>query len=287
MQLYPEFHDTGPKKLLDGIELPPAQGGGKDLQDALDNVFKHPNVGPFISVRLIQRLVTSNPSPRYVSRVAAVFDDNGAGVRGDLGAVVRAILLDDEARPEPGMELDGKLKEPLLRLTQLWRAYGARSASGRYPLVASYVLLGQGPLQSPSVFNFFSAFYAPPGEIRDSGLVAPELEIATEFQNTWVTNFMFFQTFVLNWQADPGADPDDDIDPDSVLIRFQEELDIAADRDALINRVSEKLLGGEISDALRNEISMILADIPIDQGLLRAAETIYMVVSSPEYAYQR
>ena len=98
---------------------------------------------------------------------------------------------------------------------------------------------------------------------------------------------MFFQTFVLNWQADPGADPDDDIDPDSVLIRFQEELDIAADRDALINRVSEKLLGGEISDALRNEISMILADIPIDQGLLRAAETIYMVVSSPEYAYQR
>ena len=148
-------------------------------------------------------------------------------------------------------------------------------------------VFGQGPLQAPSVFNFFGPFYAPPGEIRDRGLVAPELEIATEFQNTWVTNYMFFQAFLLNWLADPDADPDDDIDVDSVLIDFRGELDVAADPDALIRRVSDRLLGGKISESLRDEISATLANIPPGQGLLRAAETIYMVATSPEFAYQR
>ena len=180
MQLYPDFHDTGPKTILNGVTIPAGQTGDQDLAMALDNVFNHPNVGPFFSYRLIQRLVTSNPSPGYTQRVAAVFDNNGVGIRGDLGAVVRAILLDDEARPELPMEIDGKLKEPLLRLTQLWRAYDALSQSGAFPLIASSAIFGQGPLQSPSVFNFFSPFFAPTGEIRNSGLVAPELEIATE-----------------------------------------------------------------------------------------------------------
>ncbi len=195
MQLYPNFHDTGPKKLLNDIELPAGQGGTADLAGALDNIFNHPNVGPFIAIRLIHRLVTSNPSSAYVERVANVFNDNGFGVRGDLAAVVRAILLDDDARPDLRIEIDGKVKEPLLRLTQLWRAYGARSSSGRYPLLASYILFGQGPMQSLTVFNFFSPSYAPHGEIRDSSLVAPELQIATDYQSTLVTNFMFIQCF--------------------------------------------------------------------------------------------
>ncbi|MDH3644878.1 MAG: DUF1800 domain-containing protein, partial [Gammaproteobacteria bacterium] len=196
MQLYPDFHDTGAKMLLGGTTLPAGQSGDEDLRDALDNIFNHPNVGPFIAIRLIQRLVTSNPSPAYVARVASTFDDNGAGVRGDLGAVVKAILLDAEARPDTPTETTGKVKEPLLRFTQLLRAYDATSASGRFPLVFIYVVFGEGPLQSPSVFNFFSPFFAPPGEIRDGGLVAPELEIATEYQNTFVTNYMLLQTFV-------------------------------------------------------------------------------------------
>ena len=128
MQLYPDFHDTGEKLLLNGVVLPAGQSGQQDLAAALDNVFNHPNVGPFMAIRLIQRLTTSNPSPAYVQRVAEVFNDNGAGVRGDLRAVVKAILMDAEARPELPMEIDGKLKEPLLRLTQLWRAYDATSA---------------------------------------------------------------------------------------------------------------------------------------------------------------
>jgi hypothetical protein len=262
------------------VELPAGQSGQQDLQDALDNIFDHPNVGPFIATRLIQRLVTSNPSPGYVERVARVFDDNGGGIRGDLGAVVKAILMDDEARPDIAMDLDGKLKEPLLRLTQLWRAYDGKSASGRYPLVAASILFGQGPLQSPSVFNFFSPFYSPPGEIRNSGLVAPELQIATEYQNTYVTNYWFFQAFALN-QANPNLETDD------IFIDISEEMAVAGDDDALIDMVAGKLLAGEISAALRQEIAGILALIPDADAALRAAETVYLVVSSPEFAYQK
>lgn len=280
MSLWPEFHDTGAKKLLNGVTIPAGRSGEQDLADALDNIFNHPNVGPFIAIRLIQRLVTSNPSPGYVSRVAGLFADNGAGIRGDLGAVIKAILLDDEARPLEHMELDGKIKEPLIRLTQLWRSYDATSTSGRYAFRSINVVLGQGPLQAPHVFNFFSPFYAPPGEIRDSNLVAPELEIATEYQNTFITNFMFLQMFRLN-----STNPD--LRDDNIYINFEAEISIAADIDQLIDTVAGKLLGGDISTTLRNEIAGMLALIPETEAAVRAAETIYLIVTSPEYAYQR
>jgi uncharacterized protein (DUF1800 family) len=280
MELWEDFHDTGPKTLLNGQTLPAGQSGDKDLADALDNIFNHPNVGPFVAIRLIQRLVTSNPSPGYVRRVAETFNNNGFGVRGDLGAVVKTILLDDEARPTMPMEIDGKIKEPIIRITQLWKAYNATSMSGRYPVLASYILFGQGPLQSPSVFNFFSPFYAPPGEIRNSDLVAPELGIATEYQNTLLTNYFFNQVFGLN-------QTNETLGEDDVYIDFSEEMAIADDVDALIDMVAGKLLGGQISDTLRTEISGMLGLIPETDTAIRAAETIYFVVTSPEYAYQR
>jgi hypothetical protein len=227
--------------------------------------------------------VTSNPSPGYVSRVADVFNDNGFGVRGDLEAVVRAILLDPEARPAMHMEIDGKIKEPLLRLTQLWRAYDAASQSGAFPLAPAYIIFGQGPLQSPSVFNFFSPFYAPAGEIRNSGLVAPELQIATEYQNTFITNYLFLLTF--DWNSEK-----ENPEPDDVLIDISAELGVADDTDALVDLVVSKLLAGEISDALRaeivNMIDQIRTTIPGNDVAL-VAETIYFVVTSPEFAYQR
>ncbi len=282
MELWEDYHDTGAKTLLNDTVLPAGQGGAQDLNDALDNIFNHPNVGPFVAIRLIQRLVTSNPSPGYIRRVAETFNNNGSGERGDLGAVVKAVLLDPEARPALPMEIDGKVKEPIIRITQLWKAYNATSISGRYPVVAAYILFGQGPLQSPSVFNFFSPFYAPPGEISNSGLVAPELGIATEYQNTLLTNYFFYQVLALNQTSDTLED-------DDVYIDFSEEMAIAADADALINMVAEKLLGGQISDTLRNEIGGMLALLPAtdDNAAIRAAETIYFVVTSPEYAYQR
>ncbi len=280
MELWEEFHDSGEKTLLGGVTLGAGQGGERDLSDALDNVFNHSNVGPFIAIRLIHRLVSSNPSPAYVSRVAAVFDNNGSGVRGDLGAVVRAILLDTEASPASRLETTGKIKEPLLRLTQLWRVYNATSISGRYPFNFAYFVFGQGPLQATSVFNFFSPFYAPPGEILDGNLVAPELEIATEFLNTFVTNYMFAQIFGLN-------SLNEDLQDDDVYIDFESEMLIADDADLLIDSVSDKLLGGEISVTLRNEIAGMLALIPEADTAVRVAETIYFIVTSPEFAYQR
>ena len=284
MELWSQFHDTDPKQLLGGAALPAGQTGAQDLAAALDNIFNHDNVGPFVAIRLIHRLVTSNPSPAYVSRVAAVFDNNGDGVRGDLGTVVKAILLDPEAGTANSTELRGKLKEPLLRLTQFWKNYGAASANGRYPYNFAYIIFGQGALQSPSVFNFFSPFYAPPGEIRDAGLVAPELQIATEYQNTYITNFMFCQAFFWNQNQDPTCGP---ITDDTVLINTIEEEAVAADAAALIDMVADKLLAGNISGTLRDEIDRMLALIPVDQVNFRTAEAIYLVVTSPEYAYQR
>ena len=282
MQLYPDFHDTGAKTLLNGFMIPAGQTGDQDLQMALDNIFNHPNVGPFIATRLIHRLVTSNPSPGYVARVATVFNNNGFGERGDLGAVVKAILLDPEARPAMHMEIDGKVKEPLLRLTQLWRAYDATSQSGVYPLAPAYIIFGQGPLQASHVFNFFSPFYSPPGEIRNSGLVAPELQIATEYQNTFVTNYFFLLTFDWNSEkANPGED--------EVLIDIADEIAIADDTDALIDLVADKLLAGDISPTLRaemvNMIDQVRVALPGNNAAL-AAEAIYFVVTSPEFAYQ-
>lgn len=236
-----------------------------------------------MAMRLIQRLVTSNPSPGYVSRVAAAFNNNGNGVRGDLAAVVTAILLDPEARPAMHMEIDGKIKEPLLRLTQLWRAYDGASASGAFPLGPAYFIFGQGPQQAPSVFNFFSPFFAPPGEIRDSGLFAPELQIATEYQNTFITNYFFLLTFNWNSAATaPGAD--------DVLIDISEEMAVAADTQALVDLVAGKLLAGNISDPLRAETAQIIDRLrPAFPGndAAVAAEAIYFIVTSPEFAYQR
>ncbi len=280
MQLWQSFHDTGSKTLLNDFIVPAGQSGDRDLAMALDNIFNHPNIGPFIATRLIERLTTSNPSPQYVERVARVFNDNGTGVRGDLGAVVKAILLDPDARSNPNSDTDGKIKEPLLRLTQLFKAYNATSQSGRYPLGFAYIVFGQGPLQATHVFNFFSPFYAPPGEINDRALVAPELEIATEYLNTYVTNYFFLQAFGLN-QTNQNLRPDD------VYIDFSEEMAVASDVDALIDMVADKLLGGQISDTLRNEIAGMLALVPEAETALRAAETIYFVTTSPEYAYQR
>jgi uncharacterized protein (DUF1800 family) len=279
MQLNQTYHDTGPKLVLGGVTIPAGQSGLEDLDAALDNIFAHANVGPFIAQRLIERLVASNPSPAYVRRVAERFNDNGRGVRGDLTAVVKAILLDTEARAAP-TATSGKLKEPLLRLTQLWRAYGARSANGSFRVFGNPSgTLGQGPLQSPSVFNFFSPFYAPPGEIRDAGLVAPELEIATEYQNTQLTNTLRTYTFNRHSRS-PG------LAADAIYIDIEPEAAVAANANALVSLVAEKLLAGQVSTTLQTEmLNMVNRYAATDVGS-RSAQAIYSVVTSPEYAVQ-
>ena len=285
MQAYPEQHDTDAKTLLSypGVQkpvLPAGQSPQQDLADALDNVFNHPNVAPFISKQLIQRLVRSNPSPEYVARVAAKFEDDGHGERGNLAAVVKAILLDPEARTAPVDDTGGKLKEPLLRLVQFWRAYDAAAPNGEYRFDEVAEVFGQGPLLSPSVFNFFSPAYAPPGEIDDRGLVAPEMEIVTEYHATTVANFFYDQIFLRN-STTTG------LGSRIIVIDIDEEVALAADSAALVERIADKLLGGDISPELEAEARAAVDRTSLSKPANRVAEALYLVVTSPEFATQR
>ena len=303
MQLFADQHEIGTKRLLSysGVTLPSAtipanQPGAQDLKDALDNVFNHPNVGPFISRQLIQKLVTSNPSPAYVQRVAEKFNNDGSGRRGNLEAVVRAILLDSEARgAATGTQAAyaGKLKEPLLRLTQLWRAYNARSASGKIGAARNFAggaaaVFGQAQGSSPSVFNFFSPFFASSGEIADAGRVAPEMQIATEYANTQIANFFWVQSLSRTQLATT-------LNADDMFINTTDELAIAADSEALVNRVAEKLLGGstQMSAALKSETkaqierTAVPTTNPTTALATRTADAIYLIITSPEFALQR
>jgi uncharacterized protein (DUF1800 family) len=165
MIFYPVFHSTSAKTFLGTTIAGGSTDGAAELNTALDVIFNHPNVGPFIGRQLIQRLVTSNPSPAYVQRVATVFNNNGSGVRGDLAAVIRAILLDAEARDMTSVSSAtfGKVREPMVRLANWMRAFSATSVSGNYLITSTSAntSLGQSPLASPSVFNFYRPGYIP------------------------------------------------------------------------------------------------------------------------------
>jgi hypothetical protein len=190
MRGYDIHHDLSPKTLLNGTTLPARTASSPDVgtatlldvNAAIDNLFNHPNVGPFIGRQLIQRMVTSNPSPAYIGRVSAAFADNGAGVRGDMEAIIRAILLDPEARD--GAKLTdphwGKPREPFLRCVNYGRAFNAKSSGVDFYAVSQFNFdQQQQPYNSPSVFNFYLPNYLPPGEVGDAGLVAPRRTIST------------------------------------------------------------------------------------------------------------
>ena len=304
MLLFEAQHEPGEKRLLNysGVALsggliPANQGGDRDLRAALDNVFNHPNVAPFISKQLIQKLVTSNPSSAYVQRVAEKFNNDGSGRRGNLEAVVRAVLLDTEARTMPSgsaAATAGKLKEPLLRLTQLWRAYDARATSEKLGAARNFPggasgTFGQAQGSSPSVFNFFSPLYAPPGEIADAGLVAPEMQLATEYLNTQTTNFFWTQVTTRTHLNTARLNVDD------VYIDISNELSLAANPDGLIDRVATRLLGDPslLSTELRAEIkaqverTTIPATNATSAQATRVGDALYLILISSSYALQR
>lgn len=257
MQGYPQFHSQLPKAFL-GTTIP-GQGVANpaaSLKAALDTVFNHPNVGPFIGRQLIQHLVTSAPSPAYVSRVAAVFNNNGAGVRGDMKAVVRAILLDDEAR-SPTVAAGttyGKVKEPVLRLTAYLRAFEAKSDSGKVlipPTDDPGLALGQTPLRPPSVFNFYRPGYVPPGgEAAALGMTVPELQITDESSVAGYANYMM--GVVVRGVGQRGVDgkaarPDLQVD-------YSTWVPLATTPATLVDKVNARLLGEGVNAALRSEM---------------------------------
>jgi uncharacterized protein (DUF1800 family) len=283
MQAWSQHHDNDSKTVVAGAFLPAGQDAELDLDGVLDALFAHPNVGPFVSKQLIQRLVTSNPSPAYVARVAAVFADDGTGERGDLWEVVKAILLDDEARHghETAPYTFGKLREPLLRQIQLWRTFHAHPDGGTYDDNWPEESFAQRPLGAPSVFNFYSPFHQPPGELAAAGLYAPEFQILTHNCVTALTNKLYERTLQSDSTYALGSDW-------SVYLNLKSEKALAADPAALIERLDLLLLAGQMSDEMRTLLVDYVADIPLDDGgTERVVEALYLIVTSPEGALQR
>lgn len=292
MEPWDAYHaSAGTKQLLTypGVALPNgllAAGGSarSDLDAALDNLFHHPNVGPFIANHLIRRLVSSNPSPAYVRRVARAFADNGHGVRGDLGATVRAVLLDPEARQRPGADTRrGKLREPLLRLTQLWRALDGRADNGRYLMWNAEFDYGQAALRSPSVFNFFQPDYRPPGELTALGLDAPEFQITTDTTIASTAAAIGAQIY-WRWRGAPYQDPQ------SILVDLEPELAFATDAAALVARYDRLLMNGLMSPPMAVVLREHLQALPAgsaDERRTRVQDALWLILSSPEHAIER
>jgi uncharacterized protein (DUF1800 family) len=280
MEAWPTHHSTSSKLLLQGVTLPAGQNAAQDLQGALDNIFNHPNVGPFIARQLIQRLVTSNPSQGYVSRVAGVFNNNGSGVRGDLKAVVKAILLDDEARNPTTAALPnyGKLREPVIRFVHLMRVLYAWSDNDQYrmgKLDSPDNELGQGPYHAPSVFNFYEPDYRPSGSISQAGLFAPEFKLANETGVVGIANFHRDAIFYGVGYGD-----------DRVRLNFGGYVQLASDPTRLVDTLNLTLMNGRMTSSMRTRLITAFPNLGSNNEA-RVRELVYLISTSKEFVVQR
>jgi uncharacterized protein (DUF1800 family) len=292
MRSYADHHSAVEKDFL-GVTIP-ASGSPNadgDLQTALDTLFNHPNLPAFFSKQMIQHLVTSNPSPAYINRVAQVFENDGTGVRGNLQAVITAILLDPEARDtatDVANAQYGKVREPLLRYTEWARAFTAQSRTGSYNLGTTedpIYGLGQMWLRSPTVFNWFAPNYVPPNtSISAAGLEAPEMQISNV---STVVGYINYMQSAIGANSQGGPD---------VFSSFETEMSLASTPDQLVDRLNLLLMAGQMSSTLYNEILEVVQSIPIPTGdqdainaalLSRAQTAIYLTVASPDFAAQQ
>ena len=301
MVMFEGWHEEGIKHLLNGGATVDGASGGQDIDMALDILFYHSNTAPFVSKLLIQRMVKSNPSPEYIERVASVFVNNGEGVRGDLSAVVKAILLDDEARHCSWIEdvTSGKMREPMMRYMQMLKAFDATNQSGKMWSVGWIADdLGQHPMTSPSVFNFFLPSYAPSGPVADSSLVAPEFEllnsaIAIKYINL-ISDMLFGEYYM---ESITMADPDEigypwwemgfDSPEDQVGLDFNNEIMLAStDAHAMVDRLNILLAGGTASSETIDTISNII-EIEALEPADRVKVALYLLLISPDYIIQK
>ena len=283
MKLDAAKHSTLEVNFL-GTHIPANTPGDKALRIALNRLFEHPNVGPFFGRQMIQRLVTSNPSAAYVRRVADAFNDNGSGVRGDLRAVWTAVLTDPEAvaPPDASNKLAGKLREPVARFVGWARTVGIKSDTGEFELYdtsRSDEGLGQSPLRSPSVFNFFRPGYVPPHTaIAKAELTTPEFQIQNETSTAGYINF-------LQWAIRWGYK---DLKP-----TYETLLPIAHDVSGVVEFLNLHLSGNQLSAPTCRLIEAALAskaiaaDSPRDAKLDMLASASLLVLSAPEYLVQK
>jgi uncharacterized protein (DUF1800 family) len=291
LQSFPSHHSTDAKSFL-GVNIPASANPDPtgDLKIALDTLFNHPNLPPFFSKQLIQHLVTSNPSPAYVARVAAVFVDNGSGVRGDMKAVIQAVLLDDEARNAATAIQNpqyGKVREALLRYIEWSRAFTAQSRNGSFNLGSSedpIYGLGQMPMRSPTVFNWFAPGYTPPGtSIAQAGLLAPEMQMTDV---STVVGYLNYMQSAIGADANGGPD---------VYAGYSTEMALAATPDQLLDRINLLLMAGEMDSTLRSQILGAVNSIAIPatgQAAINAALAnrvklaIYLTMAAPSFNAQ-
>jgi uncharacterized protein (DUF1800 family) len=280
MILTADRHENGAKTFL-GSTIPAGTTGAASLSAALDTIFAHPNVGPFIGRQLIQRLVCSNPSPDYIARVATVFNNDGAGVKGNLRAVIKAILLDDEARSatraaDPAF---GKLREPVLRFTGWARAFKASSPTNLWNVGNTSEgsnRLGQSPLRSGSVFNFFRPGYVPPNSaIAGAKMVAPEFQITNESSVVGYVNYM--QNAISRGVGEVKAD-------------YSSLIPLAETAQALLDEINLVLAAGQLSAPT---LALI---VPAIDGMAKGTDAarlnriyaaLVMVMAAPEFLVQK
>ncbi len=273
---YAARYETGAKTFL-GTTIPVGTDPTVGLTMALDTIFAHPNVAPFTSRQLIQRLVTSNPTPAYVTRVATVFNNDGSGVKGNLKAVIKAILLDDEARNATiaAGTAAGKLREPMLRFVAWARAWSVTSPSDAWAVgntSDAATRLGQSPLRSGSVFNFFRPGYVPPNSaIATAGLVAPEFQITNESSVVGAVNFM--QRATSGGQGDLAAD-------------YTSLLGLADDAVALVAEINLVLAANQLSASTTTTISNAVATMASGTDpnrLKRIYASLTLAIAAPDF----
>ena len=316
MICYPTYHDSTAKTIINNTTIPAGGTCQSDMEAALDAVFNHPNVGPFLSRQLIQRLVTSNPSAAYVARAAAIFNNNGAGVRGDLYAVVKEILTDPEATgvattvsatptTAPGY---GKLREPVVRLAQLWRVFSATDANNQIEdqlAINAGTEFGENSLDSPTVFNFFKNDYLRAGALTTAGLVAPEFQItneasivqtANDFEHAAFNYMNAAGTVCTGWDGYPAVTY-----PTTVFLKTGAMEALASDPATLVDALNVTLMAGQMPASMRNTLINYINTIPLSPAscyapnsssggsgpAVRVIEATQLIINSSQYAIQR
>ncbi len=294
----PPPHNTTAKTLLQysgavSATLPAGQSAQTDIENAIDNIFNHPNVGPFIGKQLIMRLVTSNPSAAYVGRVTAAFNNNGSGTRGDMKAVIRAILTDVEARDNyiAGNNIYGKLREPVIKFIQLHRAFGAVTSGGYYEVwnTSDSDTLGQSALQAPSVFNFYSPDFEPAGPMATAYLLGPEFDITS---TSTVAGFADFSKWAIE-----GGFRSYDGDPKWIKPNYDRYLQgaagtaVADNPQALVDELDLLLTANNLKSTFKANLVAMATNITrgaiADQRNDRFRAVMWQIINSADYAIQR
>lgn len=317
MIMYPEWHDVESKSLLNGLEIPAGQDGMTDIEMAIDYLFNHPNVGPFIGRQLIQRLIKSNPSPAYIERITEVFNDNGRGERGDMEAVIIAILMDPEARTcEELQEFDnGRLREPLLRGAEYLRAmpkfgkqiifdvtFDSYSCNGIEYTSDTIIVndnlrfwndgfnffdaVKQFPLLSPSVFNFYLPDHQPVGEMAENNLFGPEFKIhdsstAVNYINVlYIFTAPFYDVAWYNWYQGLGLE--------SIMFDYDDLTAIYVDDpEKFLHHVDIIFTNGQMTDQLKNILREYIRNVPPwyneNVPFVPVKAMMYLIMFSPDY----